>query len=514
MRITRLDIKSRNVINLNFLDNILVYSILLLPLALVTGPFLSDLIIVITSLIFIYFSFIEKKFIFYKNIYFFLFILICLFFLFTSLNSNDVKFSLESSLFYFRFGFFALCIWYIQLNYKNFSLFLFYSLLFTFFILCIDAIFQFYYGYNILGNRYDGHRLSGFFGEELKLGSFLSRLTPLLIALFIFNFDKISNKLIILFVITILLLFFVVFLSGERVSTAYIFLIYLVIILLSLKNLKLFLLILVCSSILFSSFIINSKAFNTFVYRNIISTIDQSNLINNPKSQLTNYNKLTDLENKEETKNLDNILESDFKENDSKINISTVSNLITKSFQNLSNLSFIDIYYKIKNSEIYIFSYSYHNIYLTSLKITKDNYLFGIGPKLFRKECKKEKYYKNFTYEFPGINSWDPSIYGCSTHPHNLYLHLITETGLIGIITISIIFLIVLFNFLKCYVKYFLEKDSINLYKLFLYLGLFITLFPFQPSGSFFNNWNSIIFYLPVGFILKEIYSLKDIKNE
>ena len=71
-----------------------------------------------------------------------------------------------------------------------------------------------------------------------------------------------------------------------------------------------------------------------------------------------------------------------------------------------------------------------------------------------------------------------------------------------------------MFNILAIFVKYYLNKNSNNLYKLFLYLALFITLFPFQPSGSFFNNWNSIIYYLPVGFILKEIYSLKDIENE
>ena len=33
---------------------------------------------------------------------------------------------------------------------------------------------------------------------------------------------------------------------------------------------------------------------------------------------------------------------------------------------------------------------------------------------------------------------------------------------------------------------------------------IFINLFPFSPSGSFFNNWLSIIYFLPLGFYINK----------
>ena len=58
------------------------------------------------------------------------------------------------------------------------------------------------------------------------------------------------------------------------------------------------------------------------------------------------------------------------------------------------------------------------NHYLSAIEMFKDNKLLGIGPKNFRKFCKDEKYFLN---EF-----------SCSTHPHNYYIQLLSETGIIG----------------------------------------------------------------------------------
>ena len=83
--------------------NLLSYLIVLLPIFLISGPFLTDLVISILAIFF--FVFVrEKKF--YLN-YFFLFF--CLFYIVLVISScfADFKYmSLKSSLFYFRFGFF------------------------------------------------------------------------------------------------------------------------------------------------------------------------------------------------------------------------------------------------------------------------------------------------------------------------------------------------------------------------------------------------------------------------
>ena len=50
--------------------------------------------------------------------------------------------------------------------------------MFVYTVIFIDGYYQYFTGYNILGYKYDGDRLSGIFGEEKILGSFLSRTYP------------------------------------------------------------------------------------------------------------------------------------------------------------------------------------------------------------------------------------------------------------------------------------------------------------------------------------------------
>ena len=54
------------------------------------------------------------------------------------------------------------------------------------------------------------------------------------------------------------------------------------------------------------------------------------------------------------------------------------------------------------------------------------DYLIGSGPKTFREECKNIKY---------------SSLNGCSSHPHNILLQSLSETGIIGfLLGITMIF--------------------------------------------------------------------------
>ena len=41
-------------------------------------------------------------------------------------------------------------------------------------------------------------------------------------------------------------------------------------------------------------------------------------------------------------------------------------------------------------------------------------------------------------------------------------------------------------------------------YKLCFYVSIFITLWPLVPTGSFFNNWLNVIYFLPIGFIIND----------
>ena len=93
------------------LDILVIFLILFLPIALITGPFLSDLSIVLLSLLFLYKYRYEKIFI--NNYNYLIFFLIFSFLLIIcSLLSEFILHSLESSLFYFRFIIFAYAMCY------------------------------------------------------------------------------------------------------------------------------------------------------------------------------------------------------------------------------------------------------------------------------------------------------------------------------------------------------------------------------------------------------------------
>ena len=122
------------------LQSLLVY---VLPFALITGPFLSDLICVIVSILFFIYIFRYKLIYILNNIWIKLFFLWCLYLIFSSLISKNIYLSLESSLFYFRFGVFAIAISLLIDKNKFFTKNFFFSLLAAFIIISIDGYFQF-----------------------------------------------------------------------------------------------------------------------------------------------------------------------------------------------------------------------------------------------------------------------------------------------------------------------------------------------------------------------------------
>ena len=97
----------------NFLNKNISILLCLLPVALVTGPFLPDLFLSIIGLVFIFISVKNKMWDYYKHPFFKIFILFSIYILIRSMFSENVRLSLESSLFYFRFGFFALAVWHL-----------------------------------------------------------------------------------------------------------------------------------------------------------------------------------------------------------------------------------------------------------------------------------------------------------------------------------------------------------------------------------------------------------------
>ena len=164
--------------------------VLVVP-TLILGPFIPDLIVSLSSLYFLFYLVKNKELRFFNNIPFKFFFIFCVYCIFCSLFSKDILLSFESSLFYFRIGVFSCFIWFLIEKDLVILKYFYYSLLFSFLILFGDGLFQYINGTNIYGLPILGNRISSFFGDELVMGSFLSRLMPLLLALFLIKKKKI-----------------------------------------------------------------------------------------------------------------------------------------------------------------------------------------------------------------------------------------------------------------------------------------------------------------------------------
>ena len=136
-----------------FFENIPSYIIILMPVLLITGPFLSDLGVTIVAILFLINSKINNLSKYYNNLYFKIFIIFWIIIILSSLFSNNIISSLRSSLFYFRFGLFALSLWFLIDKNEQILKYIFYSITGCFLCLIIDGYIQYFFGKNLFGFR-------------------------------------------------------------------------------------------------------------------------------------------------------------------------------------------------------------------------------------------------------------------------------------------------------------------------------------------------------------------------
>ena len=147
-----------------------------------------------------------------------------------------------------------------------------------------------------------------------------------------------------------------------------------------------------------------------------------------------------------------------------------------------------------ENQIIRYFSKEHEDLVYTAWQLSKNNKLIGGGVKTFYQQCEILKN-SNKVIEKNSRNN----LITCSTHPHNTYLQILSELGIFGFFLIAYFFFYFLVLKSKLFFKYKLfNKDYLSLY--FITMSLFISLFPFIPSGNIFNNWISLMIYFPLGF--------------
>jgi O-antigen ligase len=140
-----------------------------------------------------------------------------------------------------------------------------------------------------------------------------------------------------------------------------------------------------------------------------------------------------------------------------------------------------------------IFTPEHDSLIKTAYNTFLDKPIFGHGPKMFRVICKDEKY-------AVGIHS-------CDTHPHNFYVQLLAETGIIGFSFLFSAFAYVMYCAYRQLKSIVLrQKRYLTDYQVCLLAGILITVWPITTNGNFFHNWLIIVYSLPVGFYLHSIY--------
>ena len=423
--------------------NLILFISFFLPFTYIIGIAITEFFVTLMILLFLI---VNRNIQVYKNKLFIFFLLISFYF---SINSifqiydNDLRIS---SIFHFRFALFSLSIFFLieySTSDTSKSKKILLGIFMILILLILDSFLQFLSGKNIFGFEIKNDRVSGIFDDELILGSFLLKVFPLTIWLIYFSNFEIS-KYKNLLIIFFSMYIITVYLSGERTS---LFLIFLTIILFMfyLNNLR---------TILLKSFLI----FLLFVMSTFITNFGKSDPFN--RIFINTFNQIT-------------------------------NNFYTKKDIQLDKKDLGDMTKDLKQN-IQIFSTDHNGHYLLAYYLFKQAPIFGKGPEGFRYYCRKVEYNSKI-----GI---------CSTHPHNIFMQLLSETGLIGIFFYLFGLIFVIFSLLKIYKKNIDLKNKYNFY--IVSIAIIVNFFPLLPSGNFFNNWISIISYYYIGIY---IYSYRKV---
>ena len=132
-----------------------------------------------------------------------------------------------------------------------------------------------------------------------------------------------------------------------------------------------------------------------------------------------------------------------------------------------------------------------------------NNYVIKIGDKqFFMNSTHIKEFYSGYRtwlqnkFTGGGIKSFKyncPKTFkNCGSHPHNYYLEILADLGVIGF------FLIVSFCILITFKSFFIQNSILSPF-LYIFIAEF---FPLRSTGSFFTTFNSTFIFLLISIIV------------
>ena len=384
--------------------------ILLFPIFLITGNLLINFFYISISIISLL-NLNQKNYFFNSNIFY----LLVFFFIYLSIN---LSFSVNFYNSYPRVIKFLLIILFAKeisnLVSKEEAYFDKITKFWTivYFVITIDIIFEFLFGFNTLGFKsYLEGRVASFFGDELVVGTFYHFFSLVVLSFFLKN--KYSNLWVVTLIILIISISFII---GERANFIRLFfsVALFVFLILKINLIKKISIILLTLSIMGTIFLTNESLKERY------------------------YNQ-------------------------------------------------INIIYSIDGFKKYYKESLYGAHQDAAYKIFQNNILFGVGLKNFRDESKKD------IYENPDFKLTKGR---ATTHPHQIHLELLSETGLFGYISFMILILSSIVISVKNYLIYK------NPYQLSALIYIISCLIPLVPTGSLFSTFFGGIFWFGFGLMI------------
>ena len=202
-----------------YFNKIYLFLVIFLPISLLISSGVSEITQFLIIISFLIISFYNKDFVWLKNKYLWLLMLIWISLLLNLLFSQNFSLSFLRNVTFIKNIIFIFALNYIFNKKKNFDLiFIFFLIIST--IVSFDIFFEYFNKKNILGfqSNYD-ERIASFLGKELKIGAFMFGFSFISIS---YYFERYLNKSINhkFFGFLLMAFFFIsIFLTGERSNT-------------------------------------------------------------------------------------------------------------------------------------------------------------------------------------------------------------------------------------------------------------------------------------------------------